>query len=132
MSIHKPILVLVLGAGVLVCGIVMSACFPDMVVVEPPSLTLDDDPTGYDEWLGSPSAWTCDESDTGSPAAWGSGDMIVDLPRSYGNPSAPAGASLEELRALRESLNRAEKAKEAAEGSDRSPGSKESEDRHHR
>jgi hypothetical protein len=115
MKTKKIFLLAVLGAGVVACGVIMSACFPDMVVVEPPSLSLDDDPTGYDDWLGS-------------PAAWGSGDLIVDLPRSYGTPSEPVGASLEELRALRESINRAERAKEAAAGSDRSPRPRESDE----
>jgi len=113
MKIKKIVLSAILGVCLLACVVVVTACYPEMVVVEPPSLSLDDDTTGYDHWLGSPSAW-------------GSGDLIVDLPRSYGTPSKPAGASLEELRTLRESLNRAEKAKKAAAGSDKSPKPKES------
>ena len=118
MRTNKILLLAVFGVGVLAGGVIMSACVPDMAVVEPPSLSLDDDPTGYDHWMGSPSAW-------------GSGDLIVDLPRSYGTPSNPAGASLEELRALRESINRAERAKEAAAGSDRSPKPGEADEHHH-
>jgi len=117
MKAKKIFLPAVLGACVLIGGAMLSACFPEMTVVEPPSLSLDDDPTGYDHWLGS-------------PGAWGSGEMIVDLPRSYGSPSKPAGATLEELRALRESINRAERAKKAAAGSDKSPKPKESDDHH--
>jgi hypothetical protein len=117
MKIKKIIIPAALGACLLLAGLAVTACFPDMVVVEPPTLTLDDYPSEYDDWLGSPSAW-------------GSGDLIVDLPRSYRNPSEPAGASLEELYALRESINKAEKAKKAAAGGDRSPKPKESDDHH--
>ena len=117
MKRKKLFLLAILGASILAGGVIMSACVPDMVVVEPLGLDLDDDLTGYDDWMGSPSAW-------------GSGELIVDLPRSYGPPGEPGGASLEELRALRESLNRAEKAKKAT-GSDRSPKPKESEGHHH-
>lgn len=119
-----------IGMCVLIGGFMLIACVPEMAVVEPPTLSLDDDPTGYNDWLGSPSAWTCDESDTGSPSAWGSGELIVDLPRSYGAPSKPAGATSEELRVLRESINRAERAKDAAPGSDKSPKPKKSDDHH--
>jgi len=116
MAIQKILLPAVLGACVLSLLLVCAGCFTD-VVVEPPTLTLDDYPSEYDDWMGSPSAW-------------GSGELIVDLPRSYGKPTEPSGASLEELNALRESINRAEKAKKAAAGSDRSPRPGDSDDHH--
>lgn len=130
MKAQKILLPALIGAAVAICVVIVPACVPEMAVVEPPTLTIDEDPTRYNDWLGSPSAWTCSESDTGSPSAWGSGELIVDLPRSYGKPSKPSGASLEELRALRENINRAERAKEAAAGSERSPKPKDSDDHH--
>jgi len=117
MKIYKILFPVILGVCVFWIGLGLTACFPELAVVEPPNFTLDDYPSEYDDWMGSPSAW-------------GSGDLIVDLPRSYGKPTEPAGASLEELYALRESINRAEKAKKAAAGGERSPKPKDSSDHH--
>ena len=105
----------------LLCVILFSiyTCAPDMVIVEPPTLTLDD--TDYYTPGGSPSDWETPDVPGGSPSDWGCGEpILVDGSVPYSEPTSPKTAPNDEIadakKNIRISENRYKEIKEFGRG----------------